>query len=645
MFPWQTLLPILPAASPPLSELSPPLSAPPITSSIPSTVLEMSNKTKILNEDVENIESDPIDTDHLPVPTEEDDDVFEMNNTMEISKDSMLNMNKRRSHSLSSLQTKQDQSAIVKKERIRRPMNAFMIFSKRHRALVHQRHPNQDNRTVSKILGEWWYALGSEGKQKYHELASEVKEAHFKAHPEWKWCSKDRRKSSTGSGRSKLSLNEGSEMPGGMDMPPSPQMISDTVNTSMYNIGTEEVTVITKAEQNTQKITKEMVRQPSDAADEGSDDDQMVICEETEEIDLKCKEKVTDSDSESQSDIEQITEYKQFSQQQFSPVLGNKFTEYTCRPKPIKAKLPSSENSLKYTPIGCKVSSVNVLPYPYQAPVNPVGVSKFQPTGGAFKTMPISPKVKKIEITNKPEIGSTHTVWTGANPVIDTQQKQFIDVSQTQTQPVSKPTMLMIKPNYLTKNSISGIVQISEQQTYQTQPVTLTILNSPSISSTSKGGTICLTNTPSYGNILLKPEVEEVPIDNKNHSQNLVNTVVVSSTNPNTHSSIKYLVPTLSNIYVSQSEIQTGTNNISIQYPNIPLQFVPKNCTQSVIVTQSPSLSTYVCHPNNSNNQPNKTEESENVNNNQNNTSTESSQPQTKTNTSNIIHYDPRTFF
>lgn len=76
-------------------------------------------------------------------------------------------------------------------------MNAFMIFSKRHRALVHQRHPNQDNRTVSKILGEWWYALKQDEKQKYHELASEVKEAHFKAHPDWKWCSKDRRKSST----------------------------------------------------------------------------------------------------------------------------------------------------------------------------------------------------------------------------------------------------------------------------------------------------------------------------------------------------------------------------------------------------------------------------------------------------------------
>lgn len=53
-------------------------------------------------------------------------------------------------------------------------MNAFMIFSKRHRPLVHQRHPNQDNRNVSKILGEWWYALDPEAKQQYQNLASQV---------------------------------------------------------------------------------------------------------------------------------------------------------------------------------------------------------------------------------------------------------------------------------------------------------------------------------------------------------------------------------------------------------------------------------------------------------------------------------------
>ncbi|XP_071806863.1 uncharacterized protein [Asterias amurensis] len=111
--------------------------------------------------------------------------------------------NKRRCQSLSSLpkdaHEKEPRSPrkIRDKDHVRRPMNAFMIFSKRHRALVHQRHPNQDNRTVSKILGEWWYALGPKEKQKYHDLAFQVKEAHFKAHPDWKWCNKERKKSAS----------------------------------------------------------------------------------------------------------------------------------------------------------------------------------------------------------------------------------------------------------------------------------------------------------------------------------------------------------------------------------------------------------------------------------------------------------------
>lgn len=118
-----------------------------------------------------------------------DDDVFEPEPSS--SKEDLAG-DKRRSQSLSAL-PKEPQSPMKVlvlskavnnffnkcfeqggKERIRRPMNAFMIFSKRHRALVHQRHPNQDNRTVSKILGEWWYALGPEEKMQYHELASEV---------------------------------------------------------------------------------------------------------------------------------------------------------------------------------------------------------------------------------------------------------------------------------------------------------------------------------------------------------------------------------------------------------------------------------------------------------------------------------------
>ncbi|KHJ43765.1 HMG box [Trichuris suis] len=133
---------------------------------------------------------------------EDDDDVFnptaaEMDQTS-LDGDSARSLGKRRAHSLGALpkelsDIKSPKKGVRSKEHIRRPMNAFMIFSKRHRPLVHQRHPNQDNRTVSKILGEWWYALGPEQKHEYHNLACQVKEAHFKAHPNWKWCSKEKK--------------------------------------------------------------------------------------------------------------------------------------------------------------------------------------------------------------------------------------------------------------------------------------------------------------------------------------------------------------------------------------------------------------------------------------------------------------------
>ena len=92
-------------------------------------------------------------------------------------------------------------SCVCLSAHIRRPMNAFMIFSKRHRPLVHQKHPNQDNRTVSKILSEWWYSLEADSKKEYQKLAAQIRDAHFKAHPQWKWTSKERKKSASTSGK------------------------------------------------------------------------------------------------------------------------------------------------------------------------------------------------------------------------------------------------------------------------------------------------------------------------------------------------------------------------------------------------------------------------------------------------------------
>ncbi|RXN39357.1 capicua -like protein [Labeo rohita] len=258
---------------------------------------------------------------------------------------------KRRSQSLSAL-PKDDKTSPGKREKdhIRRPMNAFMIFSKRHRALVHQRHPNQDNRTVSKILGEWWYALGPKEKQKYHDLAFQVKEAHFKAHPDWKWCNKDRKKSSS----------EGRGVPGGKDirersMSETTEPPSVSMGMELKGVGPGMVSVservggeghgqlprprafsqsamhnLERSERSNPQALAELAQMCGDGGqvagrgalsqtqrgvseDMTSDEERMVICEEEGDddviedsypgssIDLKCKERVTDSDSENGS--------------------------------------------------------------------------------------------------------------------------------------------------------------------------------------------------------------------------------------------------------------------------------------------------------------------------------------------------------
>ncbi|XP_026156930.1 protein capicua homolog isoform X3 [Mastacembelus armatus] len=243
---------------------------------------------------------------------------------------------KRRTQSLSALPKDGDRKQ-REKDHIRRPMNAFMIFSKRHRALVHQRHPNQDNRTVSKILGEWWYALGPNEKQQYHDLAFQVKEAHFRAHPDWKWCNKDRRKSLSEVRGTPKEPRERS-MSESIDPLSDSQVVEEKGGGSSWPGGHQEglfsgqhhrprafsQSAVHTLEQRERERDLEQDgatlfhnRPPTQSAYQGgasedvtSDEERMVICEEEGDddvmedscpegsIDLKCKERVTDSDED-----------------------------------------------------------------------------------------------------------------------------------------------------------------------------------------------------------------------------------------------------------------------------------------------------------------------------------------------------------
>ncbi|XP_070150484.1 protein capicua homolog isoform X2 [Polyergus mexicanus] len=550
-FSWQTAVLEQSEVSPPPSALSPPLSAPPIPISMSTPA-----------EDGPGPGSDPI----TPAE-EEDDDVFETEPTPTAEVEA--NANKRRSQSLSALQS---QTPLKAKERIRRPMNAFMIFSKRHRALVHQRHPNQDNRTVSKILGEWWYALGPDEKQKYHELASEVKEAHFKAHPDWKWCSKDRRKSSTTSfkgnevGRAKLNSTgeETDPLQGSSSDDPLALTSADEVSTPITNTYNEVPSNIEIMNQShTQHRISEIplqientevdMKQDDDA--NGSDDDQMVICEDPQpEIDLKCKDKLTDSDNEVHDNED--AEKKCFNQSRFSSVSDQKREvinikqEITCRPKPIKARIPSTsiESTTKYHHTSMdKGGTVSVLSstYPYHSPVNPTGVSGFQPTGGAFITMPISPKIIKPEPVKSEQQYSTQY---SVNNLVSIHTENGRNVPKFTAAPVlhtigSKPMMALLKQQPPLQSLATTLRPLTSTVPHQ-PPFTLTLLDNDlvAVSKPQQGSQQYLNPTPSHSSMYSGFQIPITDAGNRNNSipvQNLVSnnkmeiqSVIVSKSYP-----------------------------------------------------------------------------------------------------------------
>lgn len=69
----------------------------------------------------------------------------------------------------------------------RRPMNAFMLFAKRYRLEITQKHPGKDNRAISVILGDEWKSLSSEDRKVYILEAKNLAEEHKKIYPDcWK---------------------------------------------------------------------------------------------------------------------------------------------------------------------------------------------------------------------------------------------------------------------------------------------------------------------------------------------------------------------------------------------------------------------------------------------------------------------------